>query len=128
MKTFLINQGFNPIVKGINGFMPAFFIDDIAYFEIKKWWGISRIVQIDEAFKNRKVIGFITDKYYITDHAGITRLADWIAGVQRPLLLLSENHLFRAYLEVNGPKIVFEGVPISPDSIFCNGPFQYVRR
>ena len=128
MKNFLINQGFNPIVKGINGFMPAFFIDDIAYFEIKKWWGISRIVQIDEAFKNRKVIGFITEKYYITHHADATRLADWIAGVQRPLLLLSDNQLFRAYLVVNGPKIEFEKVPISPDSIFCSGPFQYIRR
>ncbi len=97
MKNFLINLGFSPYKYGYMGVIPDFFIEDVAFFEIKKYWGISRIVQIDHAFNDGHVVGFITERHPLINHADETRLNDWVLGVKRPLLSYRNNELFRAF-------------------------------
>ena len=116
MKKFLINLGFRPYKYGYNGVIPDFFIEDVAFFEIKKYWGISRIVMIDNIFKDGHVVAFITERYYFINHADEMRLKDWMLGVKRPLLLLKNNELFRVFYSKEDK--CFEFRPISFEEFY----------
>jgi hypothetical protein len=82
--------------RTINGYKPDFVFKEIPFFEIKKWWGISRICHIDNKFKGQKIIGFITHVDFNMDHATETRLMDWMIGFKRPLILIENNHVYVA--------------------------------
>jgi hypothetical protein len=70
----------------LKGFYPDFIISDIAFFEIKPYWGIHKVVEVQETFKNPPAVGFIYSKDFIKEHE-MTCL-DWVVGGGGKLFLI----------------------------------------